>query len=821
MQQVRLLMVMLLGVVSISAQAAESTVCGETVCLLDECRLAAACIGTNGTECGYVAAPEDTPCTDLPGGVCQGGICSPPPNPCLDQADFVSCNTHNITEGHCVAGFCKQTVPEPVMLSNNGSIEFLLPRGANAQFTAGLETVTIFGEDGVQAHFDTLNEADTSLEAAIASTEADIASVNGLAGQANDGVASLELGLGDLSSANMATQADVLELESTTDTLAGAVEGVDTLATSLSTQLDAEKAKTLTLSTALSTAESKLDALQATTSTQLQSLQNGMTSAVSTVQKVAQCQLIGQVYSSVSDDCTPAPIALADFDVECTAERAGSLRYHTEGSDSRVQVCASSGKWVAIYEPPIGSSAEAPGRSCQQIKEERPTATDGFYYIKPTDSSTVEEVYCDQTTDNGGWTLVMRVSKNDGGIDFTHDGSGWAKTSYGSLANLDLSSQDSNNDYIATAYSTLPASDILMRESLGSNYNHAIMTTDHCLKGQTLYDVLRRRIQNNGAWVCCSNTDYLGTTASMSGYTDLVLNGDESATADYEPAKIALRKGCAGDSEVMQLGYTRSSQGDNEVYSQDGFWGSLKGMFVFVRQTDKDPRPGRSRTNPVNSCLAAVNADPSLRGHSGPYWIRHSNGAVTETWCDMTTANGGWTLVMRVSKLDGGIDFTHDGSGWAQASYRDFSSVDPGQQSTNQDFISAAYADLSASNILVRQYLVEGSTNNYGVYSTNNCLSNQALRTYTGQSPLSSGGRACCAISYMSGTPRHSGYDNLLLSGDESGDTEPARVAIRNSCSGDSESLQLGYTRSSHGDNEVYSQGNHWGNLQGVYILVR
>ncbi|XP_044166557.1 uncharacterized protein LOC122950611 [Acropora millepora] len=56
-----------------------------------------------------------------------------------------------------------------------------------------------------------------------------------------------------------------------------------------------------------------------------------------------------------------------------------------------------------------GSSPDFPGVSCKDIRKSTNAQNNGEYWIDPKGTGLPFKVYCDMTTDEGGWLLVMNV----------------------------------------------------------------------------------------------------------------------------------------------------------------------------------------------------------------------------------------------------------------------------------------------------------------------------------------------------------------------------------------------------------------------------
>ncbi len=100
-----------------------------------------------------------------------------------------------------------------------------------------------------------------------------------------------------------------------------------------------------------------------------------------------------------------------------------------------------------------GSSLSLPGTSAEQIKNLTGTTTNGLYYIRTPDMSSVQQVFCvmDGSMGDGGWMSVMNILSNStsgtpGGAADWYNTSVWDSTT-GYNAGSTLTSNFKNNLY--------------------------------------------------------------------------------------------------------------------------------------------------------------------------------------------------------------------------------------------------------------------------------------------------------------------------------------------------------------------------------------
>ena len=106
-------------------------------------------------------------------------------------------------------------------------------------------------------------------------------------------------------------------------------------------------------------------------------------------------------------------ITLGDGIATCDANSAGTMKW----DGASIRFCnGNEWKRIRFYGERDGSTANNAGRSCKSILENDSGAASGTYWIDPDLAGTTYtpvQVWCDMTTDGGGWTMVANNHNGD------------------------------------------------------------------------------------------------------------------------------------------------------------------------------------------------------------------------------------------------------------------------------------------------------------------------------------------------------------------------------------------------------------------------
>jgi len=339
----------------------------------------------------------------------------------------------------------------------------------------------------------------------------------------------------------------------------------------------------------------------------------------------------------------------------------------------------------------LGSQSN-PASSCSHLRDEDVWAS-GIYWLDPNggDPEDAFRAYCDQITDGGGWTLVLKLSGNA----FCYGSDNWRSVApYNEFLTLGPELPGARQyDAKSRAFYTLSGtSELRFYSSRGASTSVLFKAAASPMRLMTTNDVPFLDYPDRGQWRAVFGHDRNRAPIFMRAGEPVVEGNVCRSNPQATPSGCGKQcmfcyQAADGDCCGCDVGANdvNSGVGNHPSYcgggdpadcSTAGDWsdGSLRTL-VWARATEiPPPGLGEESDNPGLSCKDLLDNDVQ---ESGVYWIDPDggdHGDAFRAYCDMDNDGGGWTLVLKLSAGD----FCYGSSNWtSRRPFREANSLFP------------------------------------------------------------------------------------------------------------------------------------------------
>ena len=373
--------------------------------------------------------------------------------------------------------------------------------------------------------------------------------------------------------------------------------------------------------------------------------------------------------NAVADTAPRLGLASGD-EVLITNQQGSSLNSNTVGKYEFLTINSVS----AVTKD--GSTSNLAGRTCKSLKNSGQN-TSGTYWIDPDgpNGDSPFQVYCDMTTDGGGWTRV--VTQIAGDVGTTNTDQKWRTA-------LQVTKNWGPGGDIMTTYFNTPAirpsaTPISITKinpgpygTINNMYRFTNTANSWAYDTSLLFNLRTIYGTNYG------NQVWWDYGADLTQKANIQIGSNPNSQVAFSQGSVRAQPGTIYhdgswiSTSVAFEQYVREADNFSDQTTNITFTNNIKNNYGLQINSDptgrnqkvslqrvpnyttvtvaQTPAIGSSISNPGKSCsslrLDGINAD-------GIYWINPDNGVPFQTYCDMTTDGGGWSLVANIAPADG------------------------------------------------------------------------------------------------------------------------------------------------------------------------